>query len=95
MRKYAILTNSSILILRGGGVFAVSGVTHYVEFDFGTTFFGIPKEESRGFMNKSAVLLYYEINFLVTDFARVCFLPKLVGIRDLFHFLKVLVYFSY
>ena len=58
-------------------------------------FCGIPKEESRGFMNESAVLLYYEINFLVTDFARVCFLPKLVGIRDLFHFLIVLVYFSY
>ena len=39
----------------GGGVFPVSGVTHYVEFDFGTTFFGFTKEESRGYMNDLAV----------------------------------------
>lgn len=50
---------SSILLLGGGGgeggVFTVSGVTHYVEFDFGTTFFGFSKEDSRGYMNDLAV----------------------------------------
>ena len=46
---------SFIVFRGGGGLFTVSGVTHYVEFDFGTTFFGFTKEESRGYMNDLAV----------------------------------------
>ena len=38
----------------GGGVFTFSGVTHYVEFDFGRKFFVFSKEESGGYMNDLA-----------------------------------------
>lgn len=55
LNKLSNLRSSILLLGGGGGVFTVSGVTHYVEFDFGTTFFGFSKEDSRGYMNDLAV----------------------------------------